>query len=153
MRDIRPIFGVAATLVVTGLAAVSANGQIVPITPLRVDQVRPCSVATLSGTYGFFRSGTITQGPLAAVGTGEYDGRGFFTIRQTTSRNGTFSEGGFDGPYEVNADCTGRWLTPDRQGMVGYFVIVDSGNEFYFLSTSPGNTVSGIAKRIRRVGP
>jgi hypothetical protein len=114
---------------------------------------RPCTIATLNGTYSFFRSGTTTQGPLAAVGTIEYDGRGFFKLTQTTSRNGNFTEGGFDGPYEINANCTGRWLTPDRQGMVGYFAIADGGNEYYFLSTTTGNTVTGIAKRTRSSTP
>ena len=114
---------------------------------------RPCTLATLSGTYSFFRSGMTTQGPLAAVGTIEYDGRGFFKLTQTTSRSGSVTEGGFDGPYEVNANCTGRWLTPDRQGMVGYFAIADGGDEYYFLSTATGNTVSGTAKRIRSSTP
>jgi hypothetical protein len=127
-----------------GVALVSAQ---------RASITRPCTVATLNGTYSFFRSGTTTQGPLAAVGTIEYDGRGFFKLTQTTSRNGSFTEGGFDGPYEVNANCTGRWLTPDRQGMVGYFAIADGGDEYYFLSTTTGNTVSGIAKRTRSSTP
>ena len=127
-----------------GVASVSAQ---------RGSITRTCTVATLNGTYSFFRSGTTTQGPLAAVGTIEYDGRGFFKLTQTTSRNGSFTEGGFDGPYEVNANCTGRWLTPDRQGMVGYFAIADGGDEYYFLSTATGNTVSGIAKRTRSSTP
>src|SRR5687767_3213439 len=75
-----------------GVASVSAQ---------RGSLNRPCTIATLNGTYSFFRSGSTTQGPVAAVGTIEYDGRGFFRLTQTTSRSGTFTEGGFDGPYEV----------------------------------------------------
>lgn len=145
---------IAATSVFTALSLVAHRGTapeygVASVSAQRGTINRPCTIATLNGTYSFFRSGTITQGPVAAVGTIEYDGRGYFRLTQTTSRNGTFTDGGFDGPYEVSANCTGRWLTPDRQGMVGYFAIADGGNEYYFLSTTSGNTVTGIATRAR----
>ena len=146
------IIAAAGALIVLGL--VLDRGEVpeygvASLSAQRGSLNRPCTVATLNGRYSFFRSGTTTQGAVAAVGTIEYDGRGYFKLTQTTSRGGTFTDGGFDGPYEVNANCTGRWLTPDRQGMVGYFAIADGGNEYYFLSTTTGNTVTGIAKRIR----
>ena len=148
----RRIVAAAGVLTVLGFivnrSTVSEYG-VAPLSAQRGNLNRSCSLATLNGTYSFFRSGTTTQGAVAAVGTIEYDGRGHFKLTQTTSRGGTFTEGGFDGPYEVNANCTGRWLTPDRQGMVGYFAIADGGNEYYFLSTTTGNTVTGIAKRVR----
>ena len=144
----------AGVLIAVGFALQEGgtrNHAVVPLLAQRGSLPRACTLATLNGTYSFFRSGTTTQGAIAAVGTIEYDGRGYFKLSQTTSRTGAFTEGGFDGPYEVNANCTGRWLTPDRQGMVGYFAIADGGNEYYFLSTTTGNTVTGIAKRVRLV--
>lgn len=109
-----------------------------------------CTVGDVRGVYGFFRSGTAPQGPLAAVGKGIFDGRGSFSVVQTTVRNGVLSEGSFDGLYDVNADCTGRWLTPDGQSQIAYFVLVDDGHELIFLSTSAGNTITGISKRVSR---
>lgn len=107
-----------------------------------------CTLGDVRGTYGFVRSGTTAQGPIAAVGKAIFDGRGFFSVVQTTSRNGVFSEGSFDGQYDINADCTGRWLTPDGQGQIAYFVVVDNGKELIFLSISAGNTITGNSKRV-----
>lgn len=112
------------------------------------DQV--CTNATLIGTYGFLRTGTTLQGPLGAVGLSVNDGKGFFTATQTISRNGAFNQASFDGTYEVNADCSGRLLTPDKQRVIGYFVLVDGGNEIFLLSATSGNSVTGISKRIAR---
>jgi hypothetical protein len=109
-----------------------------------------CTEWDLRGTYGFSREGTTTQGPLAAVGVASFDGKGFFTVGQTTSRNGVFTQGSFDGLYEVNADCTGKWLGLDGQTVTAYFVLVGHGEELLFLSASAGNTVTGISKRIAR---
>src|SRR5258707_13148701 len=50
----------------------------------RVHAQEGCSVATLNGTYGFYRTGTVPAGPLAAVGIATYDGNGNSTARQTT---------------------------------------------------------------------
>jgi hypothetical protein len=109
-----------------------------------------CSVGDVRGTYGFSRSGTTTQGPIAAVGKGIFDGRGAFSVVQTTSRNGVVSEGSFDGLYAVDPDCTGRWLSADGQSTIAYFVLVDDGHEFMFLSTSAGNMITGVSKRISK---
>ena len=108
-----------------------------------------CTNATVHGTYGFFRTGTTAQGPLGSVGVGSYDGVGFFTAAQTTSRNGVYTQGAFGGTYEINADCSGRLLSTDGQSVIAYISVVDKGNEIYMLSASAGNTVTGIAKRFR----
>ncbi len=50
----------------------------------RVHAQEGCSVATFNGTYGFYRTGTVPAGPLAAVGIATYDGNGNSTARQTT---------------------------------------------------------------------
>jgi hypothetical protein len=111
---------------------------------------RGCTEWDLRGTYGFSREGTTTQGPLAAVGVATFDGRGFFSASQTTSRNGVVTQGSFDALYQVNADCTGKWLALDGQTVTAYFVLVGQGEEMLFLSASAGNTVTGVSKRIAR---
>ena len=49
-----------------------------------------CSEATLNGSYGFYGTGTTSDGPYAAVGTLNFDGKGNCKRRQGVSRNGAF---------------------------------------------------------------
>ena len=66
-----------------------------------------CTLATLTGVYGFQRNGTTTAGPLLAIGTATYDGQGNFVASQVTDRNGTFgAPTNQTGTYAVNPDCT-----------------------------------------------
>lgn len=114
-----------------------------------------CSVATLNGTYGFFRTGTTAIGPLAAVGIATFDGTGAVaTARQTIRKNGVttsdlFSDPPLEGPYEVDPDCTARFLTSDGT-VFAHAVIVDGGNELFIMSLSNGNSVYGVMKRISK---
>ena len=106
-----------------------------------------CGLADLRGTYGFDRSGVNPQGPIAAVGVALFDGNGSFSVAQTTNRNGTITQGGFTGTYEVLADCRGVWY--DESGaVIAHFVLIDGGNELSFLSIGAGNIISGSSKRI-----
>jgi hypothetical protein len=151
---------IASAVCVLGLASAAqvARGQEAQV-EARWDQAndhrdnrdRGCTNASLRGAYGFFRTGTTASGVLAAVGRATYDGHGFFTVTQTTVRNGVAGPGDFDGVYEVNPDCTGTWSLLNGQ-VIAYFVLVDGANEGFFLSTSPGNTVAGSFKRITRGG-
>ena len=108
-----------------------------------------CSVATLNGPYGFFRTGITSAGPLAAVGIATFDGKGG---RQTIRKNGItisdfFTDPALSGPYEVDPDCAGRFLNPDGT-VFGHFVIVDGGKELFILSLSDANDVYGVMRRI-----
>ena len=106
-----------------------------------------CGLADLRGTYGFFRSGENPQGAIAAVGISEFTGDGRFTAVQTTNRSGTITQGGFPGTYEVFGDCRGVWY--DASGVViAHIVLLDGGNELFFLSVAPGNIITGHSKRI-----
>lgn len=109
---------------------------------------RGCSNKTLKGSFGFYRSGSTSTGPLAGVGIFSFDGNGNVSGSQSISRNGVFT---FDapilGPYEVAADCTARFLT-DTGVEIARVIIVDSGNEVYFMSETAGNTVYGVGKKI-----
>jgi hypothetical protein len=106
-----------------------------------------CALADLRGTYGFVRTGETPQGPLAAVGVAQFDGEGNSTVAQSTNRNGTLTQGSFRLTYDVSPDCRGVWY--DASGAVtAHFVLVDGGNEIFFLSLSAGNTIAGQSKRI-----
>jgi hypothetical protein len=110
---------------------------------------RACSNKTLNGSFGFYRNGTTSTGPLAAVGILVFDGNGTVSGGQSISRNGVFT---FDipippAPYEVAADCTAKFLT-DTGVEVARVLVVDGGNEIYLLSESAGNAVYGVGKKI-----
>ena len=112
-----------------------------------------CSVATLNGAYGFFRTGITSAGPLAAVGIATFDGTGAVSAaRQTIRKNGItvsdlFTDPALSGPYEVDSDCAGRFLNPDGT-VFGHFVVVDGGKELFILSLSDANDVYGVMKKI-----
>jgi len=107
-----------------------------------------CTNASLNGTYGFYRTGTTSQGPLAALGTITYDGNGVASGHQTISRNGVFQNVASQGFYQVNLDCTGTLLSNDDITVIGLFVIVDQGKEVLILSTTPGNAVYGVERKL-----
>jgi hypothetical protein len=124
-----------------------------PLVP-RVHAEEGCSVATLNGAYGFYRTGTTSVGPLASVGIATYDGHGITATRQTIRKNGITTQDLFTGPtqvasYEVDPDCAGRLLNPDGSAF-SHFVVVDGGKEFFGLSLSPGNSVNVVWKKITR---
>jgi len=117
--------------------------------------IKTCSNATLNGSYGFYRTGTIplpdgSRGSLAAVGIQFFDGNGNMTATQSISRNGVFT---FDvvgsGPYEVAEDCTGKGFSESGVELFR-FVIVDGGEGFYGLSETSGNAVYEVVRRIHR---
>ena len=108
-----------------------------------------CTNASLSGSYGFYRTGSTSAGPLAALGSLTFDGKGTVTGNQSVSRNGAFT---FDvpiaGPYVLNEDCTGKLLAPDGVTEVARVVVTDRGNGFYIMSESAGNAVYGVGRKI-----
>lgn len=97
------------------------------------------SLSTLNGAYGFYRTGTTSVGPLAAVGLITFDGTGAHSpARQTIRKNGLttrdlFADPAVDGPYEVDPDCAGRFLNFDGS-VAGHFVVVDGGKEIFAIS-------------------
>jgi len=110
---------------------------------------RPCSNATLKGTFGFYRTGIIQfgSGGLSAVGILTFDGKGNASVVQSVSRNGDFSydeEGSFT--YELNPDCTGKGFNDGVE--FTRIVVVDGGRGFYIFSESAGNSVHGVGTKI-----
>jgi len=127
------------------VASVHAQGLTDP-------ETKACSVATLEGAYGFFRTGITSAGPLAAVGIATFDGKGGSTARQTIRKNGItvsdlFTDPALSGPYEVDSDCAGKFLNPDGTAFA-HFLVVGGGNELFILSLSDANDVYGVMKKI-----
>ena len=107
-----------------------------------------CSNKTLNGSYGSYRTGTTSTGPLASLGILFFDGNGNASGRQNISRNGVFIfDNPISGPYEVAADCTAKFFT-DTGVEVARVVIVDGGNEIFLFSETAGNAVYGVGKKI-----
>jgi hypothetical protein len=113
---------------------------------------KPCSLRSLNGAYGYYRTGITPAGPLAAVGLIIYDGRGSFTDRQTIRRNGVttrdlFADPPDTGTYQIDPDCTGRAYQQDGTLFV-HLVVTDNGKEVIITSLTTGNTVYGMLKKI-----
>jgi hypothetical protein len=112
-----------------------------------------CSNASLEGTYGFYRSGTRGGDPVAAIAFSAFDGTGAVgTASQTVRRNGVTTSDLFVTPpaagrYEVDPDCTGKFLNPDGSDLA-HIVLVDGGKELYFTSVAPGLTAVGVDRKI-----
>lgn len=141
--------GIVASLIFAGIGSRGGRPSLVP----KVHAQEGCSVATLHGAYGFYRTGTRPDGPVAAVGIGTFDGTGAVAAaRQTTRRNGVttsdlFTTPAAEGPYQVDPDCGVRLLNPDGS-VLAHGVVVDGGKEFIFISLSDSITVYGVMKKI-----
>src|SRR5499426_1679032 len=120
------------------------------IQPVHADDQhqKACSNKTLNGSYGTYRTGSTSTGPLASLGILFFDDNGNVSGSQNISRNGIFTfDNPISGPYEVAADCTAKFLM-DNGVEVARVVIVDGGKEFYEFSETAGNAVYGVGKKI-----
>jgi hypothetical protein len=117
-----------------------------------------CSLATLSGHYGFlFQGPTVTLGAAtvqaytASTGVLVVDGHGNFTVTRTDNVNGVISTHSLTATYTVNPDCTGT-AQNNGDGLTFSFVagaIRDNvAQEVLFMTTSLGVVDTGIAKRL-----
>jgi hypothetical protein len=129
-------------LALAGVFGTASNGQ-----------AQQCSNASLKGTYGFHAFAIVVSPgspgtPRAIIGVFTLDGRGSFTANLILDDNGTIiPTPNQTGTYIVNADCTGT-LFPTSGGSVA-LVVVDAGNEFYQMRTSPASiVVFGTTKKV-----
>jgi hypothetical protein len=110
-----------------------------------------CSVATLTGNYGFTSSGFTTPNhsvkgtevPFAVVGAGSFDGAGNFSITYTLAIRGGISQGlATSGTYTVNSDCTGSatFTAGAASGITENMAIVSGGAEIFQIVTTPSFT-------------
>ena len=108
-----------------------------------------CTNASLKGTYGFYRTGSTPDGPLAAVGIITVDGKGNSVATQSISRNGDYSfDVTFPSTYEIDADCTGKGFFDGNEFV--RIIVVDDGRGVFMLSESEGNAVYGVGRRIHK---
>ena len=109
MHRRRPSIPILAVTLVSALALVAS-----PALANSGRKRNVCSLKSVNGSYGFYRTGNTPDGPLAALGIFTFDGRGHASGSQSISRNGDYNfDISFDFLYEVNDDCTGRGLTTD----------------------------------------
>jgi hypothetical protein len=149
---------IAMLLVIGVVASALVLGRKVPVSfvpTVHAQTVRAeegCSVASLNGAYGFFRTGTTAIGPLGAVGIATFDGAGTSTAIQTIRKNGVttsdlFTDPAFTSTYEIEPNCAGKFINPDGS-VFAHVVVVDRGRELFIISLSNGNTVTGVMKKI-----
>jgi hypothetical protein len=144
--------GVTGSVLTVGFGSRSRMGFLPTAHAQTGHDQQGCSVASLRGTYGFFRTGFTAVGPLGAVGIATFDGAGTSSAIQTIRKNGVttsdlFTDPALTGNYEVEANCAGKLLNPDGS-VFGHLVIVDHGRELFIISLSRGNTVTGVMKKI-----
>ena len=109
----------------------------------------PLLNATLQGTYMVTGTGNIVGlGPVSAVGTITYDGKGNSTNTFTVSADGAISRGvTVTGPYTVNEDCTGSLTQSDDSHYD--FVVNPDGSTVFWIETDAGTIVSGSEIRFK----
>jgi hypothetical protein len=120
------------------------------VAPIATAEARPCSNATLRGTYSDTDTGTIVgAGPFAGVNLDTFDGKGALTVSGMSSVNGSISPFAATGTYTVNRDCTGTYSVSDAFGDTfnAYFVIDEGGNELQIVITNPGTVINCIARK------
>jgi hypothetical protein len=125
------------------------------LSPAALADNKGCSNASLKGTFaftgtGFFVAPPALAGPLAEVGTQNFDGRGATTYTATLSQNGNIVPVTATGTYTVNPDCTGTMtvqVAPFGITLHISFAIANSGNEFHAIETEAGAVITRIARR------
>jgi len=118
-----------------------------------------CSVASLSGNYGFIQPAGVTHSgkkgkganvPWQFIGVATFDGAGDISAAYSGSLNGqVFTNQTTAGTYTVNSDCTGSvsYTSGGAAGSTYNFVIADGGNEIFAVDTGTGDTASVILKK------
>jgi hypothetical protein len=119
-------------------------------------QSRPCSLATLRGTYIFAAQGFLIQNnqqqPLAAAGMETYDGAGQVRGEVTQSVDGVSSHVTYSGSYTVTPACVATETTTDSTGVTAHFdqFVSPDGNELTLVVTDLGVVLSGSERRVSR---
>jgi len=119
-----------------------------------------CSLATLTGNYGFTQTGFFNfpegggggYAPSADVGVATFDGAGSFVAKFSDSTNGKITTGlSAPGTYTVNPDCTGTLtivnVTSSSENAPYTTVILGGGTELMAIATLNEATQTIIAKR------
>jgi hypothetical protein len=143
------------------LMVLSAAVLVVGATPRDATAKSGCTISSLRGSYGVKGTGTVVsgplQGPVAFVGIITFDGAGelsgSLSSRLNTATGPTTAiKGPIIGTYTVNEDCSAEdtWTNPVTGASNTHeIIIVDKGEEFLFLVTTPGSPgiVSGVGRK------
>jgi len=143
-------------LLVTAFALLATLARIPGVTNNVHAHDRSCSLASLKGTYGYLRSGSVMgQGPRAELGLDLFNGDGKRGIIRNTGASYTVSFDWTDsswpnGSYTVDPDCTGSLLEADGT-KANNIIVLDGGKRFLVLTAGPageGKVISGEATRL-----
>lgn len=132
-----------ATLVVLFMVALPAHGA-------------QCSIAIVSGRYGYTTSGFVTAPtgafvPVAAAGWIVFDQKGNVHGTQTRVVAGSALDETYSGTYTVKPDCTGSFtvvVQPDTRTSTINLVWTENGKGISAVFTNPGFTLTSTARRI-----
>lgn len=108
------------------------------------------SLASLNGTYGYYRFGPASD--IASVGHITFDGKGGASESQQTSSSGSFNPKvpGFPAPAPLsyNVSWDGTFAVMEAGNVISNGVIVDGGNELYSMSMVANRAVIVVGKRM-----
>ena len=141
--------------IVRTLTTAALTALVLAIAPGAKANDRGCSEADLKGKFAYTSTGFIVAdappalvGPLAEVGTIDFDGKGGVKFTFNSSTNGAVGPGSATGTYEVKDDCTGTF-TETSDGFTAHFsfVLDKDGDEFQAICQDPGVVVTRIGRR------
>jgi hypothetical protein len=130
------------------LALVAFTAALAPQVLKAADGPCPLQNATLDGTYMSHGAGTLAGvGPISAVGTITYDGKGNEVNIFTASLNGViYRHATLTGTYTVNSDCTGTL----SQGGSNYdFVVSPDASTVFWIESDTGTDFHGTEVRFK----
>jgi hypothetical protein len=143
----------------------TATALALSLAPIAKAERKPCSAATLKGTWarkdiGFILTAGSPASPFAGLSlvtfstlptaNSLFDANGTLTAAGIANVNGTLTESTGRGTYKVNPDCSGTYTTQSSTGRTGtaFFVITDGGNEIHILPLGGTAVITCIARRV-----
>jgi hypothetical protein len=132
------IAGVSAVFATTIIFGLGTKRPVVQV-HADDDATTGCTLATISGNYGFLGNGVEAAGPFNDVGIFESDGAGKYVLDFTQNFDGVVGAYTASGTYDLKSNCTGT-LTFAVDGGKPYpfaVVVVTNGSEINAISKVP----------------
>jgi hypothetical protein len=117
-----------------------------------------CSLASLKGSYGILRQGTLltsvlglpAPAPWVEVGREQFDGAGAFVVTATLNIGGVVINATVPGTYTINSDCTGTKTVFAGNGVTvtESIIVIGGGAKYVATDTEPFAVVQGTAERL-----
>lgn len=108
-----------------------------------------CDSTSLAGAYSYNYTSFVPPGTsCAGVGIARYNG-GVGSVSGVDSCNGVAVSIAGQGAYFVRKNCTGEATVTFNNGATGkyYFTVVNNGQQFGFIITTPGVTGQGFGTK------